>query len=272
MKKHIIVSTILVAAALLVAPTAAGATECVPSEAYTIEHEAVYETVVDVPEHTIEHEAVTEQRLVTAEQTIVHPEVTEQQLVSAEVPYQAAVYETEYEFRHKLLFWKTNWSTNPNWNAEDNDHSLGWYATGETRQGALISAEVPYQAAVYITVVVTAAWTEVIPAVYETVIITEAWTETVPATYKDVLVTEAWTEYIDAVECPVDEEPVVEEPVVEEPVVEEPAVIALVAADPDEVLAQTGGPDMTAMLVVGGIVIAAGTAAVAVARRRASRR
>lgn len=103
-------------------------------------------------------------------------DVYESVLKTPAVEYQPAVYgprpvitaavaevsHTEYEFRHKLLIWKTRWETNPNWNAESNENSLGWFKTGETRvvidtpaveevlgDAPLISPEVLAQDAVY---------------------------------------------------------------------------------------------------------------------------
>lgn len=65
-----------------------------------------------------------------------------------------AVTHTEYEFAHKwdILHLNTKWQTSPNWNAESNGHSVGWEATGQTRD-----------------VVDKAAWTETIehPAIGE---------------------------------------------------------------------------------------------------------
>jgi len=58
-----------------------------------------------------------------------------------------AVFETEYKFVHKFYPFinKVKWSTNPNWNADDNENSLGWRSTDETRETE-----------------VEAAWTEII--------------------------------------------------------------------------------------------------------------
>jgi hypothetical protein len=99
-------------------------------------------------------------------------------LITPAVEYQPAVYETEYEFRHKWFAWKTTWKSDPNWNAEENDHSLGWYATGNTRQGPLVSPEVPAKDAVYGPAPLISAEVPAQEAVYE-------WTEVTPATPAD---------------------------------------------------------------------------------------
>lgn len=43
-----------------------------------------------------------------------------------------AVTHTEYEFQ-QIITGHTRWETNPNWNAESNYHSIGWFATGNTK-------------------------------------------------------------------------------------------------------------------------------------------
>lgn len=119
-------------------------------------------------------DAVLEKQLVS-EAVPYQPAVYgEPPVITPAVEYQAAVYEVEYEFRHKLLVWKTKWSTDPNWNAEENDHSLGWYATGNTRDGALISPEVPAQDAVYGPAPLITPEVPAQDAVYE-------WVEVTPA-------------------------------------------------------------------------------------------
>lgn len=161
MKKFVssaVAAFLMVAGSVTFGVSAANATEsypvCTPSDAWTevtpdIEHPAVT--------HDVEHDAV----------------YGEPPLITPAVEYQPAVYETEYEFVHKITG-KTRWETNPNWNAEDNSHSKGWFATGNTRDGALISPEVPVQDAVYGDApLISEAWTE-------TVIDTPAWTEDVP--------------------------------------------------------------------------------------------
>lgn len=54
------------------------------------------------------------------------------------VPAVPPVYETvtEYEFEHRNadLNGGIKWQTDPEWNAEGNPNSIGWFATGNTRQ------------------------------------------------------------------------------------------------------------------------------------------
>lgn len=147
---------LIVAGSVTIGATAANATEtypvCTPSDAWT-------EVTPD-----IEHPAETH--------TVDHPAEYQDVLVTPAVEYQPAVYEVEYEFQH-VKTGKIKWNTNPNWNAENNSNSTGWVATGNTRDGALISAEVPAQDAVYDHQLVKDAWTE-------TITDKEAWTEDVP--------------------------------------------------------------------------------------------
>lgn len=180
-KEHTMKRTIL-AAGLALGLVIAGASapafatppeECIPTDAWT-------EVVPD-----IEHAAVTE--------VIEHPATYETVVITPAVEYQAAVYEVEYEFRHKHDGKKVKWSTNPNWNAEQNDHSKGWYATGNTRDGALITPEVLAQ-----------------DEVTEERLLTEAYTET-------VIITEAYTEVVEDIEHPAvvcEEPPVIVEPTI----------------------------------------------------------
>lgn len=64
---------------------------------------------------------------------------------------------TEYEFRHRNadLNGGIKWQTDPGWNAEDNPNSIGWFATGNTRQTVTDTVlkpgtpAVPAQEAVY---------------------------------------------------------------------------------------------------------------------------
>lgn len=112
----------------------------------------------------------TEQKLVS-EAVPYQPAVYgEKPVITPAVEYQPAVYETEYEFAHKKDPYKTKWSSNPNWNAENNENSLGWYATGNTRQGKLIKAEVLAQDAVYGEAPLISAEVPAKDAVYETVV------------------------------------------------------------------------------------------------------
>ena len=143
-----LVTTFLVASAVLVGGGAAQATtstleECVPVAGVAAWTETIPAVTKQVP-HNAEYKTVE---------------------ITPAVEYKAAVYETEYEFAHKNDPYKTKWSTNPNWNAESNDNSKGWSATGNTRQGKLISAEVLAK-----------------PAVTEQQLVKEAWTETVVVT------------------------------------------------------------------------------------------
>ena len=112
----------------------------------------------------------TEQKLVS-EAVPYQPAVYgEKPVITPAVEYQPAVYETEYEFAHKKDPYKTKWSSNPNWNAENNENSLGWYATGNTRPGKLVKAEVLAQDAVYGEAPLISAEVPAKDAVYETVV------------------------------------------------------------------------------------------------------
>lgn len=136
-------SAVLVAGGLVFGSAAAATAtveECVPVEGVDAWTETI-PAVTDVVKHDAEYETVE---------------------VSPAVEYQPAVYEIEYEFRHKHDGKKTKWSTNPNWNAENNGNSKGWYATGNTRNGKLISAEVPAKDAVTEEKLVKEAWEETI--------------------------------------------------------------------------------------------------------------
>lgn len=249
----------------------ASATECVPSE----EVPAWTEVVPD-----IEHPAVGEPTI-TVENPDYVPAVEyqpavygERPLITPAVEYQAAVYATEYEFRHKLLVWKTKWSEDPNWNAEDNEHSLGWYATGNTRQGRLISAEVPAQEAVYGEAPLLSPEVPAQPAVGEPTI-------TIPNPDHGPAYTEVTPDIehpaIPAVVC--EEEPV-EEPVVpveptepEQPVAQPVAVqpVAARVAAPtsgSEQLAETGAGPVLPLALGGGLLAALGAGSLLLARKR----
>lgn len=119
-------------------------------------------------------DAVYESRLVK-EAVPYQPAVYgEPPLLEEAVEYQPAVYEVEYQYKHKLLPWKVKWTTDPNWNAEGNPNSLGWYKTGETRDGDLISPEVPAKDAVYGPAPLITPEVPAQEAVYEDVLVSEA--------------------------------------------------------------------------------------------------
>lgn len=162
-------SAVLVAGGLVfgLAPAAnATVNECVPSPAVA----AWTETIP----------AVTNQ--------VSHPAEYKTVVVTPAVEGKPAVYEIEYEFAHKKDPYKTKWSTNPNWNAESNENSQGWHATGNTRNGALISAEIKAQ-----------------DAVTKQELVKEAWVETVVVTPEKKVEHAA----VDAVVCEDEEPPVV---------------------------------------------------------------
>ena len=166
-------SAFLVASGLVFGSTAAATAtvdECVPVEAVDAWTETI-PAVTNLVEHPAEYKTVE---------------------VSPAVEYKPAVYELEYEFRHKFDGKKTKWSTNPNWNAESNDNSKGWYATGNTRNGKLISEEVLAK-----------------DAVTEQQLVKEAWTETVEVTPEQKIEHPA----VEAVTCEDEEEPPVVTPV-----------------------------------------------------------
>ena len=121
----------LVASAVLAGGGAAQATTSTLEECVPVEGVAAWTETIP---------AVTKQ--------VLHPAEYKTVEISPAVEYKAAVYEIEYEFVHKNDPYKTKWSTNPNWNAESNDNSKGWSATGNTRNGKLISDEVLAKAAV----------------------------------------------------------------------------------------------------------------------------
>lgn len=193
-------------------PQVAYATECVPQDAQPaigeefisveneeyipawteeIEHEAVTEVVHhDAITITIHHDAVYETVIVSPYVPAV-PEIPE-------VPAVEATYEVEYKF--VKIDWnpwhgpeiKVKWSTDPNWNSDGNPQSLGYIATGETRQGAELTPYIPAIPAV--------PGTPEVPEVTEQVLVTAAWDETTvitPAYDETVVVTPAWTEYIE---------------------------------------------------------------------------
>ena len=162
-------SAVLVAGGLVFGSAAAATAtvdECVPVEAVA----AWTETIP----------AVTNQ--------VQHPAEYKTVEVTPAVEYKSAVYEIEYEFAHKNDPYKTKWSTNPNWNAESNDNSKGWSATGNTRNGKLISAEVLAK-----------------PAVTKQELVKDAWTETVIVTPEKKIEHPA----VEAVTCDDEEPPVV---------------------------------------------------------------
>lgn len=165
-------SAVLVAGGLVfgLAPAASATVdECVPSPA--------------VAAWTETTPAVTNQ--------VQHPAEYKTVEVTPAVAYKPAVYEIEYEFAHKNDPYKTKWSTNPNWNAESNDNSKGWSATGNTRNGKLISAEVLAK-----------------PAVTKQELVKDAWVETVIVTPEKKIEHPA----VEAVTCDDEEPPVVTPP------------------------------------------------------------
>jgi hypothetical protein len=162
--------------ALLVA-TAIVAGVALPASAHTPEVIATCDSLIasaSYYETKPAADAVTEERLVSPAVDYQAPVYGEPPIITPAVEYQPAVYATEYEFRHKLLIWKTTWKEDPNWNAEENDHSLGWYATGNTRQGRLITPEVQAQPPVYGEPPLISPEVQAKDAVYETVVVTPA--------------------------------------------------------------------------------------------------
>lgn len=162
-------SAVLVAGGLVFGSAAAATAtveECVPVEGVAAWTETI-PAVTNQVQHPAEYKTVT---------------------VTPEVQAKPAVYEIEYEFAHKKDPYKTKWSTNPNWNAENNENSQGWSATGNTRNGKLISEEVKYQ-----------------PAVTKQELVKDAWTETVIVTPEKKIEHPA----VEAVTCDDEEPPVV---------------------------------------------------------------
>jgi hypothetical protein len=142
----------------------------------TVHHAAVYmtlpvpgqpawdEQVLETPaydEQVLQTEAYDEQVLETAaydEQVLVTAAYDEQVMTSP------AVYAIEYKFVQKNGNGPDRWDVDPNWNANINNNSGGYIATGITRQGALISAAVyttVHHDAVYKTVHHDAVYTTV---------------------------------------------------------------------------------------------------------------
>lgn len=105
-------------------------------------------------ETVVDSEAYDEQVLVTAEYTIDHEAVTH-------VVHHDAVTHTEWEYV-QFITGKTKWQNSPTWNAEWNEHSIGWFLTGNTRCVTDVEAWDE-------TVVDQEAYTETVPAVYTTV-------------------------------------------------------------------------------------------------------
>lgn len=113
----------------------------IPNPDYIPAKDAVYETVQHPAEYkTVHHEA--------EYTTVEHPAVTH----------------TEWEYKH-FITQKTKWKADPNWNADWNPHSIGWFKTGNTKD-----------------VVDTPAWSE-------QVLVKDAWDE-------EVLVKDAWDEEV----------------------------------------------------------------------------
>lgn len=148
--KHITFVLALLMGSFLLASPASAVTEstdtavCVPSAASdetVIDHEAYDETIIDRPAHDqmiVDHEAY--------EETVIDHEAYEETIIDVvgqdAIPGTDAVYgPTEYKFiQHR--WWNddlVHWSTNPNWNAQNNEGSIGWLLTGITRPGALIT-------------------------------------------------------------------------------------------------------------------------------------
>lgn len=174
--------TTMIATAILMG---LGATMGQAAEQVCTEETVGWETVIDAPGSPALYE------------TVVHPAVYESVLVSeavyetvliSEAIYQTveispATYELEFEYVHP---------NNPNhpgsprweaegWNAEGSPNSGGWVATGNVRQGALITeavyGEVLVKEAVYGEVLVKeATWADslVTPEITETVLVSPA--------------------------------------------------------------------------------------------------
>lgn len=135
MKKFIAAITAALLLCLgLTAPAWAADEPCVPRDAWTETIPAVGEPTLPNPDYK---PAWTEDVKHDAEYKTVHHE---------------AVTHVEYLFKHDKKD-KTRWEENPNWNANNNENSLGWYNTGETRT-------VEDKAAFDEQVLVKDAWTE----------------------------------------------------------------------------------------------------------------
>ncbi|GAA4285881.1 hypothetical protein [Georgenia daeguensis] len=158
-----------------------------PLEGWTETGESRYVVTQPAVPGTPEVQEQTEERLVDPGQPYVPPtyEQVHHDAVYRTVHHEAvwstlnhpAVYETihhpavvEYEFRQNPTG-RTYWSTDPEWNAQGNENSQGWTATGASR---VLEAERDEQ------VLVEEAWDE-------QVLVKEAWDE-------QVLVKEAWVE------------------------------------------------------------------------------
>ena len=300
----------LLTGGLLAAPAFAEDEVCTPSEAWTetIEHPAipaVGKPVIKnpdyVPASTVEHPAVP----AVGEPTIPNPEYTpewvETVVVTPGSPEVPAVTHTEWEFKH-FVTGKTKWKSDPNWNAEWNWESIGWFKTGATKEVVDVPA-VPAVEEVTKQVTHPAVGEPTIPNP-EYVAEIPAWTEEIPEQGKKFIknpdfvpAVDAWTETVEheAVECPVTEEPTEEpseEPTTEEPV-ETPVVVVPapqptvnVTVTPTEVekttavkdtkkadtgerteLAETGSVLGTAAAISLGLLLLGGTFAL-IARRR----
>lgn len=213
------------------------------------------------------------------------------------VPAVPAVYETvtEYEFTHAQdgngngKGPENKWVTDPEWNAEGNPNSVGWVATGNTRQAVtdvvLVPAvpevpavpgvpEVPAVPAVYedrevpVTVCVNPGPVNPAPTCEDSGLVTAEDGSCVPGTFYEEPV----------VPGPVAEVPVAVVPVVEPsiPVVEtavrpavEAAPLTPTAQELPAQLAYTGASDWA--LPAGALALLAGTALVMVGNRRGVR-
>lgn len=272
-----IAALILAGVCLIGAPAnAAYDPACVPSDGV----DAYTETIAAVT-HTVEHVSVYETVIITPA-----------------VKYQAATYATEYEFTFKREHPNSpRWEVE-GWNADDNDQSTGWSATGATRQGAMLTPEILAADAVTEERLVSAAWLEVVvdepevviehpavdavtcddaPPMPEPVVTSslgepgvDCETLTVTTTETRTTTPYTWTGYEWVLGEPSDEtlyqtrEASAEEcpPVVvtPPPVVTVPPLtpVAVVTASDAVELAHTGAPDYLPLLYVGGLILVAG--------------
>ena len=79
------------------------------------------------------------------DETVVDTEAYDEKVIDTlgqdAVPGTDAVYEIEYEFVHDENDFR--WETNPDWNANNNEDSIGWVSTGQTRNGDVITEASP---------------------------------------------------------------------------------------------------------------------------------
>jgi hypothetical protein len=156
---------------------------------------AAYDEQVVTPgydEQVLQTAAWDEQVLQTAawDEQVLQTAAYDQQVLQTaawdeQVMTSPAVYATEYHFVQKNGKGE-RWDIDPNWNAQPQQSSGGWIATGETRQGALTSP------AVYTTVHHDAVYT----TVHHDAVYTTVHHDATPGDTIQVLVTPAWDEQV----------------------------------------------------------------------------